>query len=123
MAQTKRKRRTKHRGNAAGGVEVRGRTSRPPTPEQRKAKQKEERRERTANRPPSWRRSIQTAVLAAAFVFVLLLLTNHPKKGSALVAALAITVPVAVLYIPLGYWMERFLYNRRMRQAGKAPKP
>jgi len=27
MAQTKRKRRTKHRGNAAGMVEVRGRTS------------------------------------------------------------------------------------------------
>ena len=28
MAQTKRKRRTKHRGNAAGVVEARGRTSR-----------------------------------------------------------------------------------------------
>ena len=29
MAQTKRKRRSKHRGNAAGTVEARGRTSRP----------------------------------------------------------------------------------------------
>ena len=37
MAQTKRKRRnTKHRGNAAGIVEQRGRTSRPPSPEERK---------------------------------------------------------------------------------------
>ena len=31
MASTKRKRRTKHRGNAAGMVEVRGRTGRRPT--------------------------------------------------------------------------------------------
>ena len=33
MAQTKRKRRTKHRGNAAGQVETRGRTGRPPSPD------------------------------------------------------------------------------------------
>ena len=31
MAQTKRKRQTKHRGNAAGVVESRGRTGRKPT--------------------------------------------------------------------------------------------
>ena len=31
MAQTRRKRRTKHRGNAAGVVESRGRTGRKPT--------------------------------------------------------------------------------------------
>ena len=31
MAQTKRKRQTKHRGNAAGVVEARGRTGRKPT--------------------------------------------------------------------------------------------
>ena len=38
MAQTKRKRRTKHRGNAAGTIEARGRTGRKPTAdEQRKA--------------------------------------------------------------------------------------
>ena len=40
MAQTKRKRRTKHRGNAAGIVEVRGRTTRPASPEARKAQRK-----------------------------------------------------------------------------------
>ena len=35
MAQTKRKRRTKHRGNAAGMVETRGRTGRKPGPAER----------------------------------------------------------------------------------------
>ena len=34
MAQTKRKRRTKHRGNAAGSIEARGRTGRKPTAEE-----------------------------------------------------------------------------------------
>ena len=36
MAQTKRKRRTKHRGNAAGSVEARGRTGRKPTDQERR---------------------------------------------------------------------------------------
>ena len=36
MAQTKRKRRTKHRGNAAGSIEARGRTGRKPTAEEQK---------------------------------------------------------------------------------------
>ena len=58
---TKRKRRsTKHRGNAAGKVEQRGRTSRPPSPEERKAQRKEAARiERQARfaKPPSWSRA------------------------------------------------------------------
>ena len=48
MAQTKRKRRTKHRGNAAGAVEARGRTGRKPTEAERRksttANAREERR-------------------------------------------------------------------------------
>ena len=36
MAQTKRKRRSKHRGTAAGTIEARGRTGRPPSAEERK---------------------------------------------------------------------------------------
>ena len=57
MAQTKRK--TKHRGNAAGMVESRGRTGRPPTAEERsgsareKAKSREQRLQK-ADRPPTW---------------------------------------------------------------------
>ena len=46
MAQTKRKRRTKHRGTAAGTIEARGRTGRPPTADERK-KQSRRRRARS----------------------------------------------------------------------------
>ena len=38
MAQTKRKRQTKHRGNAAGVVESRGRTGRKPTADEKSGK-------------------------------------------------------------------------------------
>jgi hypothetical protein len=55
MAQTKRKRRTKHRGNAAGTVEVRGRTGRPPTPEERKKQERAKRARARVTKPPSWR--------------------------------------------------------------------
>ena len=38
MAQTKRKRRTKHRGTAAGTIQARGRTGRPPTADESKSR-------------------------------------------------------------------------------------
>jgi hypothetical protein len=46
MAQTKRKRRSKHRGTAAGTIETRGRTSRPLTADERKKQARVEARER-----------------------------------------------------------------------------
>ena len=56
MAQTKRKRQTKHRGNAAGVVESRGRTGRKPTAaENAGPKQAEEtKRIPRQDRPPTW---------------------------------------------------------------------
>ena len=55
MAQTKKKRRSKHRGNAAGVIEARGRTGRPPSAEERKLSDKEaaakRRRERMMREP------------------------------------------------------------------------
>ena len=57
MAQTKRKRRTKHRGNAAGIVESRGRTGRKPTAAtsaRAEARRRRERRE-PLDQPPTWR--------------------------------------------------------------------
>ena len=46
MAPTKKKRSTKHRGNAVGMVESRGRTGRKPAPGERKLTAKEEARQR-----------------------------------------------------------------------------
>jgi hypothetical protein len=115
MAQTKR-RRTKHRGNAAGMVEVRGRTGRKPTDDERKTPDKKGRGTTTrANRldqPPTWRGSAQRAVLAVVFfAFLIILLFKQPIPN-----AIALSAFMLLIYIPLGYYTDQFLYRRRQRQ-------
>jgi hypothetical protein len=121
MAQTRRKRRTKHRGNAAGIVEQRGRTSRPPSPEERKAQRraaaKEARQGRYA-KPPSWQRAaMRSLVTTALFVaFVVLALRNPVGQTVALAGFLFL------LYIPLGYFTDSFFYKRFQARQGQAPR-
>jgi Flp pilus assembly protein TadB len=112
MAQTKRKRRTKHRGTAAGTISARGRTGRPPTPDERKKAARETAREARLNTPPTWNSAMKRAVLAAGFMFVFLLLTS---KGN-LVAALVFAIFAFALYVPSGYYLESFLWRRRQRK-------
>jgi hypothetical protein len=118
MAQTKRKRRTKHRGNAAGIVEHRGRTSRPPSPEERKALRKEEaraaRRSR-GTRPPSWQSAANRALVTTVlFIVVIVFILDQPIQQ-----AIALGGFMLLLYIPFGYYFDAFLYKRH--QARKNP--
>ena len=118
MAQTKKKRRTKHRGNAAGMVEARGRTGRKPTPEERKATEKElaaqARRDRMM-RPPTWKSAAQRAALAAiVFGVMLVLLFDTPIER-----AIPLTGFVLLFYIPLGYYTDQFVHRRRMKVDAK----
>jgi hypothetical protein len=118
MAQTKRKRRTKHRGNAAGIVEQRGRTSRPPSPEQRKAERKTASRQARMDRyskPPSWRSAANRALVATLlFVAVVVLAFRQPIQS-----AIALGGFMLLLYIPIGYFTDTFFYNRRQQQLAK----
>ena len=112
MAQTKRKRRTKHRGNAAGTVEARGRTGRPPTPEERKKQQRATRAQARAPKPPTWSAAAKKGLLATAFIFIFLLVTNKFRIAPALIfAALA-----CLLYIPSGYYLDGYMYRRFQRK-------
>jgi hypothetical protein len=112
MAQTKRKRRTKHRGTAAGTVTTRGRTGRPPTAEERKKLTREQTRMARLNTPPTWNAAVKRAVLASGFMFIFLLLTS---KGNVL-AAVLFAVFAFALYVPSGYYLESYLYRRRQRK-------
>jgi Flp pilus assembly protein TadB len=112
MAQTKRKRRTKHRGTAAGTISTRGRTGRPPTPDERKKAARETAREARLNTPPTWNSAMKRAMLAAGFMFVFLLLTS---KGNIL-AAVVFAVFAFALYVPSGYYLETYLWRRRQRK-------
>ncbi len=125
MAQTKRK--TKHRGNAAGMVESRGRTGRPPTAAERNgtaAKEKAKARDRSEigqqkmnrlDRPPTWRGAITRAMLAAILMLLIgiLLLKNSNE-------AIALFPIVLLFYIPISYYTDAWMYKRRQRQKANA---
>ena len=125
MAQTKRKRRNKHRGNAVGAVEARGRTSKPNPDAPKSAKGGSATaaalRQQRGTKPPSW----QSAALKAGFGGVLLfvfarfgLLGDQASTGSALLlAALAL-----LFYTPIMFMTDKWIYNRKQRQlAGGTP--
>jgi hypothetical protein len=112
MAQTKRKRRSKHRGNAAGTIEARGRTGRPPTPEERKKQQRAARSQARVPKPPTWNAAIKKALLATGFIFIFLLVTNKFK----VVPALVFAILAMLLYIPSGYYLDSFMYRRYQRK-------
>jgi hypothetical protein len=119
MAQTKRKRRTKHRGTAAGAIQTRGRTGRPPTAEERKKQTRMNARERRLNSPPTWRSAFNRALLAAALMFAFVLLTTKGKNR--LPSAALFAVFALLIYVPAGYYLELALFRRRQRKkdAGK----
>jgi hypothetical protein len=114
MAQTKRKRRTKHRGNAAGVVETRGRTSRPPSPEERKKQRKQAARASRNDRfskPPSWQSAANRALITTLlFVAVVVFILKQPVSQ-----AVALGGFMLLLYIPIGYYTDSFFYKRRQQ--------
>jgi Flp pilus assembly protein TadB len=114
MAQTRRRRRTKHRGTPAGTIEARGRTGRPPTAEERKKQSRMSAREKRLNTPPTWKASVTRAMIAAVLVFAFLLLTAKGKNKVAV--ALVFTLLALVIYIPAGYYLELMLFRRRQRK-------
>ena len=116
MAQTKRKRRTKHRGNAAGTIETRGRTGRPLSAEEKKKEARATARERRLSTPPTWNSAAKRAGIASALLFVFLMLTARGNAGSRLGLSAGFAVGAFLLYSALGFYMDQFLYRRRMRK-------
>ncbi|MDX6698641.1 MAG: hypothetical protein QOE65_2038 [Solirubrobacteraceae bacterium] len=117
MAQTKRKRRSKHRGTPAGTIESRGRTGRKPS-EGERAKPAGKRRDRF-DEPPNWRGAAQRASIAAGIFFLAVVaLFRQPIQ-----AAIPIAMFMLALYIPLGYYTDLFLYRRRQAKKSAPKKP
>ncbi len=116
MAQTKRKRQTKHRGNAAGVVESRGRTGRKPTEAERtgKASTPKLTRQERMERPPTWLGAFYRAMAAAVLMLLIsILLLKKPNE------AIELFPIVLIAYVPISYYTDLWLYNRRMRSKSK----
>ena len=118
MSPTKRKRRTKHRGNAAGVVEARGRTGRKPTDEDARKGSAQVRRTARAQRPPSWNSAALRAAIAALFLFVLMQVVGLGPDVT-IANKIALCAFAMLIYLPLGYATDRWMYNRRMRSESK----
>lgn len=120
MAQTRKRRSTKHRGNAAGMVEQRGRTGRRPTEAERKLSAKDEARQRRLDRldqPPTWKGAVNRAAIAALlFVVIIAILQGN------IATAVTLGAVMLLIYIPMSYYTDLFIYRRRQKKkaAGKA---
>lgn len=111
MAQTRKRRQSKHRGNAAGMVEARGRTGRKPTDDERKPDGKGTRQDRFS-KPPTWQGSLQRALLAGGIFGILVVLFFK----FSILQAIPLIAFMLVVYVPLGYYTDLWLYNRRQRK-------
>jgi hypothetical protein len=122
MAQTKKRRRRKHRGTQAGTVGKR--RSRPRSRAEAKAqarsrassrKKGSSRSQRVADRvgsPPTWRGALNRALIASGiFLLLLVLLFGRPFTE-----AFALSAFMLLVYIPMGYYFDRFFYRWRLRR-------
>jgi len=119
MAQTKRKRRTKHRGNAAGVVESRGRTGRRPTSEEQKKASRQSAREARLNKPPTWNSAFMKAALMAGLLFVFTQIGLFGSKAD-IVQSVAICLFALLIYTPIAYATDKFVYTRAQRRKQQA---
>jgi hypothetical protein len=108
VAQTKKKRRRKHRGTQTGRIDNRGRGGRPRTREEARAQAK--RRSSTGReRPPSWSSAFMRGLFGAAIFLILMVAAFGRSFGEAVVLSAA----MLAMYVPLRYYVDRFFYNRR----------
>jgi Flp pilus assembly protein TadB len=119
MAPTKRKRQTKHRGNAAGVVESRGRTGRKPTPGEKSgdartlAREKEKQLDKR-DQPPTWRGAFTKAMFAAIVLLLVVILVLKQSNQ-----AISLFPVVLALYTVISYYTDKWIYDRRQRKKAK----
>ncbi len=119
MAQTKRKRQTKHRGNAAGVVESRGRTGRKPTPGEKSgdartlAREKEKQLDKR-DQAPTWRGAFTKAMFAAIVLLLVVILVLKQSNQ-----AIGLFPVVLALYTVISYYTDKWIYDRRQRKKAK----
>ena len=123
MAQTKRKRRTKHRGNAVGMVEQRGRTGKPlagaPSKTGGRTANGAQAARGPAAKPPTYKSAALKALFGVAILFVFFRFLSGTSNSTG--QALAFCAVAFVMYTPVMYLTDKFIYNRRLKQQA-APK-
>jgi hypothetical protein len=110
MAQTRKRRRRKHRGTQGGRVDTR-RRGRPRTRAEAQARARSSRRPQRGENPPTWRgASFRGGLMALAFAVVLLIF------GRPVLSAIVFGILMLFVYIPMGFYFDRMMWRRRQRQ-------
>ncbi len=114
MAQTKRKRRKKHKGTQGGRIDTKRRV-RPRTRAEAQAQARSRRpgakSASKADNPPTWKSSITRGLIAALIFAALLLAIFHKPLG----ASLGLAAFMLAFYIPGGYYIDTYMWRKRER--------
>ncbi|HYH63034.1 MAG TPA: hypothetical protein VD766_14295 [Solirubrobacterales bacterium] len=114
MAQTKKKRKRKHRGTQGGSVS-KGTNRRPRSREEARAQARRSSQVKR-NREPSWQGAFTRALIMSVILFALMaFIVGQPIGASAF-----LSIAMVGIYTPAGYYLERFLYRRRMAAEARA---
>ena len=114
MAQTKRKRKRKHRGTQGGSVS-RASNKRPRSRDEARA-QARRNAELRRNQAPTWQSAFKRALIMSVVLFALMAFVVGQPIG----AAASLSAFMVAIYTPAGYYLERFLYRRRMAAEARA---
>jgi hypothetical protein len=114
MAQTRRRRRRKHRGTQGGRIDRRPTRGRPRNRAEARARAGQRRRKPEARQagPPTWGSAFRKSLIASALFFALLVLAF----GRDPLPSAAIAVLILGFYVPMSFLVDRFFYQRRLRQ-------
>jgi hypothetical protein len=117
MAQTKRKRRRKHRGTQGGRIDRRPARGRPRSRAEAKARARQRGGQKKGDRtpaPPSWGAAARKGLIAAVIFFGLLMVFGQKPLPTALLA-----LAMLAFYVPLAYMVDGFFYRRFLRKQEK----
>src|SRR5262245_52440043 len=120
MAQTKKKRRRKHRGTQGGRIDARPSRSRPRSRAEAQARARSSRQKKKKKKgaqgervpePASWGNALKKGGIASLLFLGLLAVFGQKPIASAVIAILMLG-----FYVPMAFLMDRFLYNRHLRK-------
>ncbi len=107
MAQTRRRRR-KHRGTQSGSIDRRGRT-RPRSRQEARARARQQMGQKKRDVAPTWGTAVWRGLFGAGVFLVLIVVLFHQPVGT----SLGLAALMLLIYIPMGHYMDRFMYRRR----------
>ena len=115
MAQTKKKRRRKHRGTQGGRIDTRPARGRPRSraEPQNRARSRGKKRKPGDRTPqaPEWSSALKKGGVAAVLFVVLLAVMGQNPMASILIGILMMG-----FYVPMAYLLDRFFYQRHLRK-------